>query len=190
MWDVVRFMHTSHMMSSVDEDDDYYMTMALKVAETALSVGEVPVGCVLVLKNHPSMPEGASAIISHGANQVNATRDATRHAEMVAIDRLLTLGASSDRLRLDLDACEEQNAGVDGSGFQFHREARHRHWVDKWVNVAGDANHWKNKFGWRNIGNEELTSRNVLQHCDLFVTCEPCIMCGKYITFLQNLIGK
>ena len=41
-----------------------------------------------------------SVIVSHGANQVNATRDATRHAEMVAIDRMLTGGQSSDHLRL------------------------------------------------------------------------------------------
>ena len=39
-------------------------------------------------------------IISHGANQVNATRDATRHAECVAIDRMLTGGMVSDRVRL------------------------------------------------------------------------------------------
>ena len=39
--------------------------------------------------------------MSHGANQVNATRDPTRHAELVAFDRLLTGGRSSDLLRLD-----------------------------------------------------------------------------------------
>lgn len=42
----------------------------------------------------------SAVIISHGANQVNATRDATRHAELVAIDRMLTGGKSSDQLRL------------------------------------------------------------------------------------------
>jgi len=44
--------------------------------------------------------ESSAVIISHGANQVNATRDATRHAELVAIDRMLTGGKSSDQLRL------------------------------------------------------------------------------------------
>ncbi len=104
--------------------DEYFMRRALEVAEKALKVGEVPVGCVIVLSgDHPFVRErikkfnsqsekSASndeqngdkicnrVIISHGANQVNATRDATRHAEIVAIDRLLTNGCSSDQLRL------------------------------------------------------------------------------------------
>ena len=44
--------------------------------------------------------EHDSVVISHGANQVNACRDATRHAELVALDRLLTGSVSTDQLRL------------------------------------------------------------------------------------------
>jgi tRNA(Arg) A34 adenosine deaminase TadA len=44
---------------------------------------------------------GSGVVVSHGANQVNATRDPTRHAELVAFDRILTDGRSSDQLRLD-----------------------------------------------------------------------------------------
>jgi tRNA(Arg) A34 adenosine deaminase TadA len=61
--------------------------------------------------NHPSAKSahsrpattlrGSGVVVSHGANQVNATRDPTRHAELVALDRILTGGTSSDRLRLE-----------------------------------------------------------------------------------------
>jgi tRNA(Arg) A34 adenosine deaminase TadA len=53
-----------------DDDDVYYMQQALKVARAALDVGEVPVGCVIVLPT-----DQGSVVVSHGANQVNATRD-------------------------------------------------------------------------------------------------------------------
>lgn len=43
----------------------------------------------------------SGVVVSHGANQVNATRDPTRHAELVAFDRLLAGGRSSDQLRLE-----------------------------------------------------------------------------------------
>jgi tRNA(Arg) A34 adenosine deaminase TadA len=107
-------------------DDEFYMKQALKVAEAALEMGEVPVGCVIVLCNHPAIAKAqqqraddsksdhdgqdSCVIISHGANQVNATRDATRHAEIVAINRLLTDGASSDQLRLSLDVLAKTNS--------------------------------------------------------------------------------
>ncbi|KAL7581346.1 hypothetical protein ACA910_006104 [Epithemia clementina (nom. ined.)] len=135
------------------------MRLALKVAQRALDVGEVPVGCVIVMpvaavvppakssynNNNRStensavptnpVPESAGTnsttmpfdkeeeannnqnerqhqqtqrvvpvVVSHGANQVNATRDATRHAELVALDRMLTgIGQSSDALCLPPD---------------------------------------------------------------------------------------
>ena len=71
-----------------------FMKLAIEVAKSALNVGEVPVGCIIVL-NRPYyyssnlnekniIPE--NVIISYGCNQVNATRDATRHAEMVRVE--------------------------------------------------------------------------------------------------------
>lgn len=76
-----------------------YMLQALQVAKCALRKGEVPVGCIIVY--HPSgSKEEEGIIVSHGANMVNATRDATRHAELVAIDRVLSRGVSSDQLCL------------------------------------------------------------------------------------------
>ena len=52
------------------------MYSALQEAEKALEEGEVPVGAVVVHKNR---------IIGKGYNQVERLKDATAHAEMIAI---------------------------------------------------------------------------------------------------------
>lgn len=52
------------------------MYAALQEAEKALEEGEVPVGAVVVHKNR---------IIGRGYNQVERLKDATAHAEMIAI---------------------------------------------------------------------------------------------------------
>ncbi|KFV68032.1 tRNA-specific adenosine deaminase 2, partial [Dryobates pubescens] len=49
-------------------------------AKEALENGEVPVGCLLVYQGE---------VIGRGRNEVNETKNATRHAEMVVIDRVL-----------------------------------------------------------------------------------------------------
>ncbi|NXA12823.1 ADAT2 deaminase, partial [Sapayoa aenigma] len=49
-------------------------------AKEALEKGEVPVGCLLVYDGE---------VIGRGRNEVNETKNATRHAEMVAIDQVL-----------------------------------------------------------------------------------------------------
>lgn len=193
-------------MQRVTHDDEMYMREALKVAENALRVGEVPVGCVIVLRDHPALAEpNEHVIISHGANQVNATRDATRHAEIVAIDRLLTAGTSTDALRLPPSTgagggqgnlpCEKVSGTVVPQSVVKAREVL---WEDRWINVPDEENHWKNKFGWRNRNvnvdvasadtststctdsvQYDLSSTNIFRHCDLYVTCEPCIMCAS-----------
>ena len=55
-----------------------FMAEALKLAEQAASLGEVPVGAVIVKDNQ---------IISSGFNRVEAAGDATRHAEIEAISK-------------------------------------------------------------------------------------------------------
>ena len=62
------------------------MRSALREAEHALGIGEVPVACVIV------GPDGA--LLASGANRTNLTCDATRHAEFVAVDKLLAQGHS------------------------------------------------------------------------------------------------
>lgn len=57
-------------------DDERFMLEALKEGWKAFQAGEVPIGAVLV--------DGAS-IIARGHNQVELLRDATAHAEMLAL---------------------------------------------------------------------------------------------------------
>lgn len=60
-----------------------HMLLALEQARLALERQEVPVGCVMV--------RGAQ-VLGAGHNRTNASRDATRHAEMVALDGMLLEG--------------------------------------------------------------------------------------------------
>ena len=64
-------------------DDEQGMRAALREAERALAIDEVPVGCVVV---HDGQ------VIARGHNQVEVLKDATAHAEMIAI------GAASEAL--------------------------------------------------------------------------------------------
>ncbi len=127
------------------------MNAALKVAEAALWKGEVPVGCIVVLRDATSFVTDLdtnmsthdddgdkSVIISHGANQVNACRDATRHAEIVAIDRILTGSVS----------CDFQNGVKDKVCAMQNGNKRQDIYSDRWENIKEDKAHWKNSFGW------------------------------------------
>lgn len=55
--------------------DEFFMREALKEANKALEIGEVPVGAVVVSKNR---------IIARAHNQTEKLTDATAHAEMLA----------------------------------------------------------------------------------------------------------
>jgi tRNA(adenine34) deaminase len=56
--------------------DEYFMREALKEAQKALDISEVPVGAVVVCKNR---------IIARAHNQTEKLTDATAHAEMLAV---------------------------------------------------------------------------------------------------------
>ncbi|PNT77509.1 hypothetical protein BRADI_1g63890v3 [Brachypodium distachyon] len=96
-----------------------FMKLALDQAKFALNNLEVPVGCVIVENGK---------VISSGSNRTNATRNATRHAEMEAIDDLL-------------------------------RE-------------------------WQSMGLDQTQTAEKFAGCDLYVTCEPCIMCASALSIL------
>lgn len=55
---------------------EYFMEEALKEADKALSIGEVPVGAVI---------EKDGVIIGRGHNLTETTKDPTAHAEIIAI---------------------------------------------------------------------------------------------------------
>lgn len=59
---------------------EQYMENALENGRQANANNEVPVGCVFVYKNE---------IIAYGANMVNKTKNASRHAEFICIDQVL-----------------------------------------------------------------------------------------------------
>ncbi|ORX74510.1 cytidine deaminase-like protein [Linderina pennispora] len=60
-----------------------FMAEALDMAEEALQTSEVPVGCVFV---------HSGKVVGRGRNETNETKNGTRHAEIVAIDRMLASG--------------------------------------------------------------------------------------------------
>jgi len=57
-------------------DDTYFMQQALKEAQAAYDIDEVPVGAVVVMDNK---------IIARGHNQVELLNDSTAHAEIIAL---------------------------------------------------------------------------------------------------------
>ncbi|MCD8011468.1 MAG: tRNA adenosine(34) deaminase TadA [Lachnospiraceae bacterium] len=60
------------------EEERKYMKAALKQAEKALTLGEVPIGCVIVCDGR---------IVGRGYNRRNTNKTTLAHAELVAIDR-------------------------------------------------------------------------------------------------------
>jgi len=60
----------------MDADDEKWMREAMRLAERAAEAGEVPVGAVIVKEGR---------VLGRSGNQVEALRDATAHAEMIAI---------------------------------------------------------------------------------------------------------
>ncbi|XP_035659195.1 tRNA-specific adenosine deaminase 2-like isoform X2 [Branchiostoma floridae] len=94
-----------------------YMYSALDLARAALAKGEVPVGCVMVYQGQ---------VVAQGHNRVNESKNATVHAEMVAVGQLLE---------------------------------------------------WCMKVG--------LDKNEVLPIVQLYVTCEPCIMCAGALRLLN-----
>ncbi len=59
-----------------DQEDIRWMEAALREAERAYDMGEVPIGCVIVKDGR---------CIARGNNQVETLKDATAHAEIIAI---------------------------------------------------------------------------------------------------------
>lgn len=59
-------------------DDEHYMLLALAEAKKAYSLGEIPIGAVLVNNED-------GTVVSAGYNLRESKRDATAHAEMEAI---------------------------------------------------------------------------------------------------------
>jgi tRNA(adenine34) deaminase len=69
----------------IPNEDEYYMSLALKQAERALEEEEIPVGAVVVCQGK---------IVAKAYNQTEILTDVTAHAEMLAITSAAqTIGA-------------------------------------------------------------------------------------------------
>lgn len=60
----------------METEDELFMALAMREAEKARAAGEVPCGCVIVKDKR---------VIARGWNQVESLKDATAHAEMLAL---------------------------------------------------------------------------------------------------------
>ena len=68
----------------MEKNNEFYMTEAIKEATKALECDEVPIGCIIVHKGK---------IIARSYNQIELLKDATAHAEMLALTQAsATLG--------------------------------------------------------------------------------------------------
>lgn len=79
----------SSLVSRLSSDDERFMRMALRQAQIAFDMKEIPIGCVIVKDG---------VVIGKGYNQVEQLKDATAHAEIIAIG---TAASTLDNWRLD-----------------------------------------------------------------------------------------
>src|SRR5437764_8080325 len=79
-------------MMSEPPNDEYFMREALRQAQKACDAGEVPVGAVVVREDK---------IIGRAHNQVELLKDATAHAEMIALTQ--AEAAAGDWRLMDCD---------------------------------------------------------------------------------------
>ncbi|MBU0465425.1 MAG: tRNA adenosine(34) deaminase TadA [Proteobacteria bacterium] len=71
------------------KDDEYYMSLAIKEAQKAAAINEVPVGAVIVDKN--------KKVVGYGYNCPISSNDPTSHAEINAM-RMACLALNNYRL--------------------------------------------------------------------------------------------
>jgi tRNA(Arg) A34 adenosine deaminase TadA len=90
---------TATMPQPLSPSDARFMAEAFAQAREALADREVPIGCVIVRNG---------TVVARGYNATNAQHNASRHAELVAIDRLLSLlpsGATGRPVDALLEGC-------------------------------------------------------------------------------------
>jgi len=133
-------------------DDIKWMQRALELARHAESLGEVPVGAVLVLKNE---------IIAEGWNQPISSNDPSAHAEMVTLreagKKIKNYRLCDTTLYVTLEPCvmcagalvhariarvvfgaEDPKAGAAGSVFQILNSDRLNHQCEITMGVMQD----------------------------------------------------
>ncbi len=124
--------------------DEHYMSLAIKEAQKAQDKEEVPVGAVIVLDGQ---------IIGRAHNQVEMLKDATAHAEMIAMTQAeshvkdwrlagCTLYVTKEpcfmcagalvqtRISRLVFGARDVKAGGAGSAMNLVQEPKLNHWVD------------------------------------------------------------
>lgn len=133
-------------------NDEHWMRQALKLAEKAESLGEVPVGAIIVKDN---------SIIAEGWNQPIVSNDATAHAEIMALraagevlnnyritdaDLFVTLEPCSmcvgalihARIKRVVFAASEPRTGALGGAFNLLESNDHNHIFEVEPGVLAD----------------------------------------------------
>lgn len=132
-----------------------YEGKAFQLAQEALDDGEVPVGCVLVYNNK---------IIGQGRNRTNELKNATRHAELEAIDQAIEwLKSNVSQIKLELNDKSDNKLNKDNN-------------INDNCKLVNDMNKQLNL---------EIDLKLIWSLIDLYVTVEPCIMCARILRSLN-----
>ena len=132
-------------------DQERFMQLALEQGELAVAAGEVPVGCVYV--------DDRGRAVGAGFNATNLENDATRHAELVAADEILR------RATAKVSATDHEDSNA----------------ADNAVKSPSDlaSGHCNRELPEQSRPDDLSEAPTVdFSSCDLYVTCEPCIMCA------------
>ncbi|CAG9768009.1 unnamed protein product [Ceutorhynchus assimilis] len=78
---------------NLTDHEKFFMEKAFSFAKEALGNQEVPVGCIFVHKNE---------ILAVGRNEVNETKSATRHAEMICIDQIVNYSKENSKNYMEI----------------------------------------------------------------------------------------
>jgi tRNA(adenine34) deaminase len=147
-----RFESSRERITLPDQLDEQFMLRALELAREAASLGEVPVGAVVVKDG---------VVVGAGLNRREIDKDPFSHAELVAMQRAAqTIGAwrlVGTTVYVTLEPCAmcagalvqsrvsrlvfgatDAKAGAVGSLYDLARDSRHNHQVEVTSGVRGD----------------------------------------------------
>ena len=155
--------------------DSYFMSIALQMGEIALENREVPVGVVFVHEDVEKVDseiivdtnrvdvnkerDWASYIICTAHNLTNVSRNATKHAEMVAIEKCARLMNTTSSSAPVTSNKTPQYDKIKGDSEKDSELQQSKHELK---GICSSISH-----------NTLCNLRNSI----LYVTCEPCIMC-------------